>query len=160
MVLLQQLICECGFYHSVWPEVGIKSVPNLSNSCTKRRHNRFHLKSNVFKNPKLSNIWATYVTNFVPKSFKTLPNLVTHTIIILIQPLKWFFAYLATPSPLPSPLPVSSSYESGTLELEAWKEIRKCYVQIINLFIPNCIFNQLHKHKTKSYLGVAIWLVF
>ena len=45
----------------------------------------------------LSNIWATFVTNFVPKSFKTLPNLVTHTIIILIQPLKWFFSLTLLP---------------------------------------------------------------
>ena len=56
-----------------------KKVPNFLQKWPKNHPHQFHIKSAVFHNsPKLLlNIWATFTSNFVPKNFQKVPNLVT-----------------------------------------------------------------------------------
>ena len=60
---------------AVWPNVAVKSSPNVSKSCPpKSRRNSFYQKV-IFQNrPKVTKIWATFVKKFDIEWFKKFPK--------------------------------------------------------------------------------------
>ena len=81
--LLSYLACEICFkalthreiFHWVWPDVGIKSSPNVSKSCAKYSHSSFFSKvklSRIASN--ITNYLSTFVSRFLIKKFKNCPN--------------------------------------------------------------------------------------
>ena len=59
---------------SVGPDVGIKSSQIYCNFALNSIHKQSLL--NFQKSQKITNLWATFVREFVAKSFQELPNLV------------------------------------------------------------------------------------
>ena len=57
----------CCYSSTVWPDVVVKSSPNVSKSCPKSSNSSFVHKIKVFQHcPKsCQSFWATFVTNFV-----------------------------------------------------------------------------------------------
>ena len=55
----------------MWPDVGVKSIPNVSKSCQKSSHSNFNMLMRFFKIPqKVENNFATFFLNFVTKNLK------------------------------------------------------------------------------------------
>ena len=62
----------------MWPEIRIKSSPNVYQSYPNSSQSSFLLKRTFSKLPKSSsNIWATFVRKFVAKNLEISANLVT-----------------------------------------------------------------------------------
>ena len=64
-------LSHCMNKSPVWPDVVVKSSPNVVKSYPRGSHNSFHIRV------RLLIIWATFVWQFATKNFQKLPNLVT-----------------------------------------------------------------------------------
>ena len=93
----------------VWPDVGVKSSPNVSKSCPKSSSSSFYARVRIFKiTQKVYNHLGYFCYKFVTEIFKKSPNLVTLLLSFSLS-LSLSTIFFSTQKP-PSILIIKNSY--------------------------------------------------